>query len=111
MLILDEPTSNLDVKHQVYVTELLRALAEEDDMIVLMISHDLNISAKYAHEVIVMRPPGEIYKVGPPEEVITKETVETVYGIEAEVIVDHGRLISSSVQHSRTVTEDCIFRV
>ncbi len=91
MLILDEPTSNLDVKHQVYVTELLRGLAIEEDMIVLMISHDLNISAKYAKEVIVMSLPGKIYKVGEPEQVITKEVIEEVYGVEADVISVGGR--------------------
>ena len=90
VLILDEPTANLDVKYQVYVVELLRALAESEGMIVIMISHDLNLSAKYAHEVIMMSPPGVIYKVGPPEDVITKENIETVYGVHCKVIEDDG---------------------
>lgn len=88
VLILDEPTANLDVKYQVYVTELLRALAEHEKMIVLMISHDLNMSAKYAHKVIMMSNPGVIYKVGDPEEVITKENIEAVYGVHCKVIQD-----------------------
>ena len=73
-----------------YVVELLRALAESEGMIVIMISHDLNLSAKYAHEVIMMSPPGVIYKVGPPEDVITKENIETVYGVHCKVIEDDG---------------------
>ncbi len=88
ILILDEPTANLDVKYQVYVTELLRALAEHEKMIVLMISHDLNMSAKYAHKVVMMAPPGIIYKIGDPEEVITKENVEAVYGVHCRIIQD-----------------------
>lgn len=91
MLILDEPTANLDVKHQVYVTELLRGLAEQSGMIVLMISHDLNVAAKYAHQVVVMSPPGIITKVGPPNEVITEELVSDLYDIECKVAIDDGR--------------------
>ncbi len=91
MLILDEPTANLDVKHQVYVTELLRGLAETSGVIVLMISHDLNVAAKYAHEIIVMSPPGVISKVGPPEEVITEELISDLYDIECKVTLDEGR--------------------
>lgn len=88
VLILDEPTANLDVKYQVYVMELLRALAEHEKMTILMISHDLNISAKYAHKVIMMAKPGIIYKIGDPEEVITKENVENVYGVHCKIIKD-----------------------
>ncbi len=91
MLILDEPTSNLDVKHQVYVTELLRAFAIQEDMIILMISHDLNISAKYAHKIIAMSPPGTICRFGDPADVITEELINDIYGVEASVIDDHGR--------------------
>jgi iron complex transport system ATP-binding protein len=91
MLILDEPTANLDVKHQVYVTELLRGLAETSGMIVLMISHDLNVAAKYAHQIIVMSPPGVITKVGPPEEIITEELISELYDIECKVTLDEGR--------------------
>jgi len=88
ILILDEPTANLDVKYQVYVTELLRALAEHEKMMVLMISHDLNMSAKYAHKVIMMSRPGVIYKIGDPEEVLTKENIEAVYGVYCKILHD-----------------------
>jgi iron complex transport system ATP-binding protein len=85
VLILDEPTANLDVKYQVYVMELLRAFAEKKGVAVLTISHDLNITAKYAHKIIMLARPGVVYKVGDPNEVLTKENVETVYGIACEV--------------------------
>ena len=85
VLILDEPTANLDVKYQVYVTELLRAFAEKKGIAVLTISHDLNITAKYAHKIIMLARPGVVYKVGTPNEVMTKENIETVYGIACEV--------------------------
>lgn len=85
VLILDEPTANLDIKYQVYVIELLRAFAEKKGVAVLTISHDLNITAKYAHKVIMLARPGVVYKVGTPQEVMTKENVETVYGIQCDV--------------------------
>lgn len=90
VLILDEPTANLDVKHQVYVTELLRALAIEEGMIVLMISHDLNIAARYAHCIILMKD-GTIEKVGTPLEVITKENVRDVYEVDCDIEYKDGR--------------------
>lgn len=91
MLILDEPTSNLDVRHQMQVTERLRDLAVSTGMTVLMISHDLNTSAKYADEMIVMALPGIIYSVGTPREVLTEATIRYVYGVDCEVVDDDGR--------------------
>ncbi len=90
LLILDEPTANLDVKLQIYVSELLRALAAEEHMIIIMISHDLNIAAKYAHKIIVMSPPGIIKKVGDPKDVITEEMISSVYDVNCKVIQDDG---------------------
>ena len=91
MLILDEPTSNLDVRHQLQVTERLRELAIKSGMIVLMISHDLNTAAKYADQVIVMSTPGIIYKVGTPCEVFTEDVIRYVYGVDCTVVQDDGR--------------------
>ncbi len=90
MLILDEPTANLDVKHQVYVSELLRAMAIEENMIVLMISHDLNIAAKYAHEIIVMEH-GTVVDVGTSKDIITEDLVARVYEVECKIEDDEGR--------------------
>ncbi len=91
MLILDEPTSNLDVRHQMQVTERLRELAVQNGMIILMISHDLNTAAKYADGTIVMSLPGIIYRIGKPEEVFTEEVIRYVYGVDCTVINDDGR--------------------
>ncbi len=85
-IILDEPTSNLDVKHQVYVTELLRAIAVQQKKLVIMICHDLNIAARYSHPIIVLKEPGMVYKVGTPSEVMTEEAIREVYGIDCTVI-------------------------
>jgi iron complex transport system ATP-binding protein len=87
-IILDEPTANLDVRYQVYVTELLKELSRQTGLTVLMISHDLNITAHYADEVIVMAHPGVILAKGKPEDVISEEMIKEVYGVDCEMIHD-----------------------
>lgn len=86
VLILDEPTANLDVKHQVYVAELLRALAQEAGLMIVMICHDLNIAARYAHRIVVMAPPGRVDCEGTPDKVITEDVIRRIYGIDCAVI-------------------------
>jgi iron complex transport system ATP-binding protein len=90
VLLLDEPTSNLDIKHQVNVTKLLKTVSEEKKMMVIMICHDLNIAAKYSDSIIMMHD-GEIFAVGSPSEVITPENITSVYGISCKIIDDFGR--------------------
>jgi len=86
ILILDEPTSNLDVKHQIYVTELLKGISERQEKLIIMISHDLNIAARYADEIIVMSEPGVIHSVGKPVDVVTEQMVSEIYGITCQII-------------------------
>ncbi len=89
ILLLDEPTSNLDVRHQIDVVKMLRDLAHEKSILVIMISHDINIAAKYSDEVIMLNA-GTIYAVGTPNDVITPENLRVVYGVESVVIEDEG---------------------
>ena len=89
VLLLDEPTANLDIKHQYAVTKLMKTVAHEKNMQVIMICHDLNIAAKYCERIILMSK-GTIYAMGTPSEVLTEENVSTVYGINCKVIDDNG---------------------
>jgi len=90
VLMLDEPTSNLDIKHQMEVTRMLRNLSRQKDMTILIISHDLNIAAKYSDSMILMHE-GSIFAVGSPEEVITEDNIRSVYDVESLIIQDCGR--------------------
>lgn len=90
ILLLDEPTSNLDIRHQLDVTKMLKQLSVEKGILIIMISHDINIAAKYADSVILMFQ-GKIFDVGTPREVITEDNLRTVYGVESRVIDDEGR--------------------
>lgn len=91
IFILDEPTANLDIRHQVQVIDLLHTIAHEKKIIVLMISHDLNIASRYADEIIMMSSPGIIHCVGQPKDVITEDNIRCVYGMNCTIIDDNGR--------------------
>ena len=90
ILLLDEPTSNLDIKHQLGISRMLRDLSRKEDMLVIMISHDINIASKYSDNIILMHN-GTIFSVGKPIEVITEENINTVYGVQCKIIDDGGR--------------------
>lgn len=90
ILLLDEPTSNLDIKYQLEVTRLLRDLTVENGMLAIMISHDLNIASKYSDSIIMMHS-GRVFAVGTPGEVITDENIRLVYDVESRVIYEDGR--------------------
>ncbi len=85
ILILDEPTSNLDVKYQMDVMRFLKYYARTKGIIVLMVCHDLNITAAYADRVVLMYG-GNVYADGTAKEVLTEENIQTVYNVKARVI-------------------------
>jgi len=90
ILLLDEPTSNLDIRYQLEVTRILRDLSRKNKILVIMVSHDINIASKYSDKMILMQN-GKIFSVGEPKEVITEKSLRTVYGVNAEVVFDDGR--------------------
>ncbi len=85
VLLLDEPTTYLDIAHQTEVLGLLRRLNREQGRTIVMVLHDLNQAARYAHHVIAV---GEdrVMAAGAPAEVIVTETVERVFGLACTVV-------------------------
>ena len=84
VILLDEPTSNLDVCHQMGVMEVLHGLAEARGIAVVLALHDLNLAATYCHRLLVLSG-GSVYSHGVPEEVLNEEMLKDVYGIDAVV--------------------------
>lgn len=84
VLLLDEPISALDLKHQLSVMRLVHEVARERAMIVLVVLHDLNVAARWS-DGIVMLSHGELVAQGAPVDAITPETLAQVYGVEARV--------------------------
>ena len=87
ILLLDEPTTYLDLAHQVDLLELCRDLNAELGTTIVAVLHDLNQACRYGDEVIAMRA-GSILAHGRPEEVVTAEMVEEVFGLKVQVIAD-----------------------
>jgi iron complex transport system ATP-binding protein len=87
ILMLDEPTTFLDVSHQVEVLDLLIDLNRERGTTVLMVLHDLNMAARYADHLIAMAG-GAIHAQGDPADVLTVDTVQAVFGMNCKVIDD-----------------------
>ena len=85
VLLLDEPTAHLDLKYQLAVLELVRSLAREHGLAVLMTMHDLNQAAVYADQAALMAH-GEIVARGTAGEVFNAETLSAVYGVRLAVI-------------------------
>jgi iron complex transport system ATP-binding protein len=82
LIILDEPTTYLDMAHQLEVMELLQKLNQEEGRTIVMVLHDLNQAARYSDHLIAMRS-GEIIQEGPSQEVMTADTLRRVFDIEA----------------------------
>ncbi|WP_063729738.1 ABC transporter ATP-binding protein [Streptomyces sp. RTd22] len=87
LLLLDEPTTYLDISHQVEVLDLVRQLNHERGRTVVAVLHDLNQAARYADHLIAMKE-GRIVARGRPSEVVTAELVHEVFGLESVVVPD-----------------------
>ncbi|WP_122817041.1 ABC transporter ATP-binding protein [Nocardioides pantholopis] len=87
IMLLDEPTTYLDIAHQVDVLDLLAELNETRGTTVVMVLHDLNLAARYAHHLVVMAQ-GRVLCEGPPAEVLDAEQIRAAFGLEARVIPD-----------------------
>ncbi len=87
ILLLDEPTTFLDVSYQVELLELCRTLNRTKSYTLIAVLHDLNQAARYADHIIAMKD-GEIVATGTPHEVITEELVQSVFGVDARIIDD-----------------------
>jgi iron complex transport system ATP-binding protein len=87
VLLLDEPTTFLDLAHAVEVLDLIDRLHDEHGRTVVMVLHDLNLAARYADLLVVMKD-GRIAASGPPREILTAELLLEVFGLRAAVVPD-----------------------
>jgi iron complex transport system ATP-binding protein len=87
LLLLDEPTTFLDVAYQLELLDLLQRLNRDSGRTILMVLHDLNQAARYSHELVAIAD-GRIYAAGGPSEVLTSEMVRDVFGLESDITTD-----------------------
>jgi iron complex transport system ATP-binding protein len=87
LMLLDEPTTFLDLAHQVEVLDLLAELNETEGRTVVLVLHDLNQAARYSHHLVAMKD-GRIVAEGSPADVVTEELVRDVFGLDCRVVPD-----------------------
>lgn len=86
-LLLDEPTTFLDMAHQLEVLKLLDRLNQEEGRTILMVLHDLNNASRYSHHMVALCR-GSVFTSGSPHEVMTPEVLREVFGVEADIVDD-----------------------
>jgi iron complex transport system ATP-binding protein len=91
---LDEPTSHLDIGHQLSILNLIRNLNRQTRMTVVAVFHDLNLAAEYCDRLVLLER-GRVVAVGKPVEVLTTETILNVYG--ANVFIGRTRGLAKAV--------------
>lgn len=84
IILLDEPTSHLDINHQIEILNLLKRLNEEMGTTIVIVIHDVNLASRYSNEIIMLNE-GEILEMGSPEKVITKKNIEIAYDLKVEI--------------------------
>lgn len=84
IILLDEPTSHLDINHQIEILNLLRRLNKEKGTTIVVVIHDINLASRYSDKVIMLNE-GEIVDIGSPEEVITEKNIEFVYNLKVAI--------------------------
>ena len=87
VLLFDEPTSQLDIRHQLEIIDLVRDTVRSKKILAILVVHDLNLASRYADRIIMLRK-GEIFAVGKPNEVLTRENIREVYDVESLVMHD-----------------------
>ncbi len=87
LMLLDEPTTYLDIAHQYDVMDLLYRLNDRQDRTIVMVVHDLHQAARYAHHVIAMND-GTVVTAGDPADVFTEDLIRAVFDLESRVIPD-----------------------
>ncbi len=84
VILLDEPTANLDINHQTAILDLIRDLCQENKLAVLIALHDLNLAAQYCDRLVMLKA-GRFFAEGTPQQVMTAENIRAVYGMASHV--------------------------
>ena len=94
ILLLDEPTSFLDIKHQVEITRLVKRLKEDKDLTIVATSHDLNLAAAFSDRLVLLKE-GRVFMDGPPRDVISESVLSQAYETAVHVEEwDQGRFVT-----------------
>ncbi len=84
-LLLDEPTSNLDLKHQMETMGMIFNMVKKNGVAAILAMHDLNLSSRFSDRMVMLKA-GKVFCTGEPRQIMTVENIKSVYGVEAEII-------------------------
>jgi iron complex transport system ATP-binding protein len=84
ILLLDEPTSSLDIRHQLEVMQHIKSIVRSRGVMTVIAIHDLSLASQYADHIVMLRH-GQIFAHGAPKSVLTRENIKTVYGVGVEI--------------------------
>lgn len=85
IILLDEPTTYLDIRYQIQILRMIKALNQKAGITVVMVLHDINQALSYSDEIIALSPHGEPVVQGQPQEIISEEVIKKIYGIDLAV--------------------------
>jgi len=85
VMLLDEPTSHLDIRNQLKIYRMMQRLAHEWQMAVVCVSHDVNLAGRFADDLVMMRD-GQVLASGPPQQVICQDVLRSVYDVDIELV-------------------------
>ena len=98
ILLLDEPTTYLDIAHQLEVMDIVARLNKEYHMTVIMVLHDINHALQYADEIMIVKD-GELKAQGLPHEVMTVESLADTFGVRADIFTNsQGKTVLSPIE-------------
>ncbi|NBD27295.1 ABC transporter ATP-binding protein [Paenibacillus glycinis] len=86
-ILLDEPTTFLDMTHQIEILDLLYDLNERENRTIAMVLHDINLACRYAHHIVAVKE-GQVYTKGRPEEIVNEHFIRDVFGMESRITAD-----------------------
>ncbi len=89
IMLLDEPVTGLDIRHQVHIMSTVKRLAGERGISVVCVLHDLNLALRYCNQIVLLKK-GEVYAQGAPKQVLTRENVERVYETPVHMLEQNG---------------------
>jgi len=90
VMLLDEPTSHLDIRNQLRIYQMMQRLAHEWRMAVVCVSHDVNLAGRFADELALMRQ-GHLVAAGPPKQIVCEDVLRKAYDVEIELIAVEGK--------------------
>ena len=98
VLILDEPTNYLDLKHQVAVYDLLKKIQMDQGKTIITITHDINMAMQYCDQVLLLGPESDAQTlIGPPQDVLTCDRIEAVFGVPVMRLTQDHRTIFAPI--------------